>query len=202
MIKQSIILASRSKIRCELLRSVGVSFKVHPANIDETAILTRVVAAGETMENLAMTLAEAKARLVSSGAEHSGALVVGSDQVLDLDGAALEAPDSAEAAAERLQALRGRTHGLVSGLAIVRDGEVLTQTAQRVTIRMRDFSDAELRTYLDRIDESALYTVGGYELEGLGAQLIEAIEGDWFAALGLPLLPLLEALRRLEAEPH
>jgi len=143
---------------------------------------------------MARALALAKALAVS--ARKPGALVLGADQVLECEGRLFAKPRDKNEARAQLVRLRGRGHRLVNGLALVRDGQVLWQYDDEARLWMRDFDDAFLETYLAGTGPEVLESVGAYRLEGSGAQLFARIEGDFFSILGLPLLPLLEALRR------
>jgi septum formation protein len=188
-----IVLASKSPTRAGMLTAAGLTFAMDPAAIDERAVEAPAMARGADPVEVAVLLSEAKALDVSP--RHSGAIVIGSDQTLALGARRFSKPVNRAAAREQLTALRGRTHLLASGAALARDGRILWSGHQTVAMRMRDFSDAFLEDYLDRMGTVVTDTVGGYQLEGLGAQLFEAIEGDSFTVLGLPLLPLLQALR-------
>jgi septum formation protein len=121
--------------------------------------------------------------------------VIGADQVLDCDGVLFDKPADPGAARTQLLALRGRTHRLVSAVVLVRDGQRLWHHVGRADLKMRDFSTRFLDRYLESAGQAALSSVGAYQLEGIGAQLFAAIEGDYFTILGLPLLPLLDNLR-------
>ena len=122
--------------------------------------------------------------------------VIGSDQTLDLDGALYDKAEDLAAARARLQLLRGRTHRLHSAVVVARDGAPIWREVVTASLTMRDFSDAFLEAYLANEGEAALGSVGCYRLEGAGAQLFSKIEGDYFAILGLPLMGLLDLLRR------
>ncbi len=189
----SLILASASPIRRTLMRNAGLTFEVDPAHIDERAAEQPLLAAGATPEDLALALAMAKAASVSE--RRSGDLVIGADQVLDFAGERLTKPADMEAARRQLLRLSGGTHQLHSAVACARDGEIVWHSVQTATLKLRRFEPAALGRYLARAGEAALQSVAAYQLEGLGVQLFEAIEGDYFAILGLPLLPLLGFLR-------
>ena len=181
-----------------MLEGAGVVFEALPADLDETARLEELAARGAPIEERAMALAEAKAWAVAGRIDDPEAVVIGSDQILDLDGAALESPRNRDEAAERLRILAGRRHDLVAGLAVIHRGELAARTAERVAVHMRAYSREEIASYLEQAPEAALHTVGAYELEGIGARLLDRLEGDWFSALGMPLWPLLATLRRIE----
>jgi nucleoside triphosphate pyrophosphatase len=129
-------------------------------------------------------------------ATRPGQLVLGADQTLARGATRFSKPKDREGAAEQLRSLRGRTHELHSALALVRDGKVLFDCVDSAKLTMRDFSDRFLNEYLEMAGNAALTSVGGYQLEGIGIQLFERIEGDYFTILGLPLLPLLAFLRQ------
>jgi septum formation protein len=186
-----IILASRSIARARLLTGAGIRFEMVPSGLDEAAVKGRHKEAGAGA--LARILAGLKAVEVSR--LRPGAVVVGADQVLECAGTLYDKPSGRAAARSQLQTLRGRAHILVSALSVVCDGIAVWRYEETVTLTMRAFSDGFLESYLDMAGTAATRSVGGYELEGLGAQLFDRIEGDYFAVLGLPLLPLLDLLR-------
>ena len=189
----SLVLASAAEVRAALLRAAGLSFTVEPARVDEGAIKRAMRAEDPDGEATARALAALKACRVS--ALRPGARVVGADQLLVCEGAWFDKPvDMADARAQ-LRRLRGRRHALVTAVSVARDQAEIWGTVRSARLTMRDFSDAFLDEYLARAGAGILRCVGGYEAEGLGAQLFTDIEGDWFSILGLPLLPLLAFLR-------
>ncbi len=189
---QPLVLASKSDIRAKILSAAGLRFEVRPAPIDERAVEAK--AGNPDAAAAAQLLARAKAETVT--ASLSGRIVLGADQTLARDSLRFSKPNDRVAAAEQLRRLRGRTHELHSALALVRDGTVLFDCVDSARLTMHDFSDRFLNDYLDMAGDSALCSVGGYQLEGVGIQLFERIEGDYFTILGLPLLPLLAFLRQ------
>jgi septum formation protein len=195
----ALILASASAARARLLADAGVDIERDPAAIDESAIKRECRRAGWSASECAARLAEAKARAV--GLRHPDRLVLGADQLLDCDGEWFDKPKDLAEARRQLQSLAGRTHELVTAAAVLRDGEVLWQALERPRVTLRRCSESFLDRYLAAMGDRALKTVGGYELEGIGAQLMARIEGDYFAILGLPLLPLLDFLRGAGALP-
>lgn len=189
----NVILASKSAARRAVLSGAGVPFEVVVAGVDEDAVKTSMLAQGATPRDVADALAEIKAVKVS--ASRPG-FVIGSDQTLEFEGRLYDKAETVEAARERLQALRGKPHQLHSAVVVARDGAPIWHEVVSATLTMRDFSDEFLESYLAGEGEQALGSVGCYRLEGPGAQLFSAIEGDYFTILGLPLMGLLDLLRR------
>jgi len=187
-----ITLASTSRARRAVLEGAGVTVEAMDSGLDEEAAKTRLKAQGASPRDIAGALAGSKAAKASSGRD---GLVIGADQTLELEGALFDKTGSLDEARERLQLLRGKTHKLHSAVVVARDGQVVWRDLATATLVMRDFSDDFLEAYLASEGEGALGSVGCYRLEGPGAQLFSAIEGDYFAILGLPLLGLLEFLR-------
>ncbi len=186
-----LILASTSAARKALLAGAGLRFEASPAQIDERALEAQLL--GKAPETVARQLAEAKALEVSR--RRPGATVVGGDQVLAFENALLHKPADFDAARDQLDRLRGKLHHLHSGVALARDGELLWSVTHTARLLMRDFTDAELDTVLALEGEAVLASVGAYRLEGPSIRLFAAIDGDYFTILGLPLLPLLTAIR-------
>jgi septum formation protein len=193
-----VVLASTSGIRKQVLAAAGVTFEAVAAGVDETAIKQSLQAEGVGPRDIADALAEAKAVKVS---RRRPGLVIGADQTLDLDGELFDKAETVEAARERLRSLRGKTHRLHCGMVVARDGQPIWREVVTTSLRMRPFSDAYLDAYLQRNAPEVLLSVGCYQLEGEGIQLFDRIEGDYFAILGLSLIPLLDLLRRHGALP-
>ncbi len=187
-----IVLASASVTRAKVLRDAGVPFTAHPSAVDEAPLKRLALARGEDPRTIAGRLAEAKALAASSPA---GALVIGGDQTLELDGALLDKTASLAETGERLRALRGRTFALHAAVVGAAGGEVAWRHTESARLTMRTFSDAFLDAYLIRNAAELSASLAGFALEGEGAQLFEAIDGDYFAILGLPFIPLLCWLR-------
>lgn len=198
MASPSLILASGSAVRRKLLTDAGLAFTAEDSRVDEDAIKAGFAGSDrnteEETDELALKLAEAKALAVS--AKNEGALVVGADQILSCEGRRYDKPKSMEEARANLLAFRGRPHILHSGLVLVKDGGTLWNLTARATLTMREFSETFLDAYLAEAGERVMKSVGCYQLEGPGVQLFEKIEGDYFSILGLPMLPLLDELRR------
>lgn len=188
----SLILASASSSRRQLLRNAGLTFESEPSGVDEEEIKRSLLAKRSAPQEIAEKLAEMKALRVSS--KHPEAMVVGGDSTLACQGRLFDKPFSIEAARKQLLALRGQTHELFSCVVVARGGARLWHWNERARLTMRPFNEAFLDAYLARAGDAVLESVGAYQLEGLGAHLFSRVDGDYFTILGLPLLPLLSFL--------
>lgn len=193
---QPLLLASGSAARRDMLLAAGVPVEIVKPEIDERAVEAPLIAAGAAPEAVAAALACAKALAVSQA--RPGRLVLGADQTLTCEGEAFHKPATRMAAADQIAALSGRTHQLHSAFVIARDGAAVVEGVAVARLTMRVLSPGFILGYLDATGDAALSSVGGYQVEGLGAQLFERIEGDHFTILGLPLLAVLAALRDLD----
>jgi septum formation protein len=180
-----------------LMENAGITFEAHPAEIDERAIEAPLEQDGAAPDAIAMVLAKAKARDVSG--RFAGALVIGSDQTMSLGDRAFHKPKSMGEAADHLIALSAKTHRLNSAIAIAYNGDIIWEHMSRAELTMRELTTDFVARHLKRVGDRALSSVGAYQLEGEGLQLFSKIDGDYFTILGLPMLPLLEKLRELEA---
>ena len=189
----SIVLASGSAIRRQILTDAGIDFDVETRTIDEDALKGALLADHVPPRDIADALAEAKALAVSR--RRDADFVIGADQILVLDGQMYDKPKSRDEARERLRLLRGRTHQLLGATVVCEAGRPVWRNLARTRLTMRTFSDEFLEDYLDREGELVTKSVGAYRFEGLGAQLFTEVDGDFFAILGLDLLPLLDYLR-------
>lgn len=189
---ERLVLASNSAARREMLVNAGVTFSVQGADIDENTV--KAVHDPSDAAGLAVELARIKALAVSR--HNDDAWVLGADQTLAFDGGLVSKAASLDEARARLMAMRGRPHQLHSGAALARNGQIVWSGVDTATLKMRAFSPAFLDAYLAAEGEALLSCVGSYRLEGMGAQLFEAVEGDYFTVLGLPLWPVLAELRR------
>ncbi|MEN0088132.1 MAG: Maf-like protein [Pseudomonadota bacterium] len=192
-----LVLASASPFRAALLKNAGLDFEALPADVDERAIEASVGRSGLDGGDLAELLAMAKAQHVS--ARRPGALVIGGDQTLTLDGEQLHKPADMDAARRQLFKLSGQTHRLHAALCLVKDGALVWQHTGVADLTMRTLDPGFVGRHLSSVGDAALTSVGAYQLEGPGVQLFERIDGDYFTILGLPLLPLLDALRQYGA---
>ena len=189
---EPLLLASKSEIRRMVLANAGIPVEAHPADIDERGIEAN--APTRDPGEIAALLAREKARAIA--ARFPGRLVLGADQTLAFGERRFSKPADRDGAREQLKALRGQTHALHSAIALVRDGAVVFEHRDVARLTMRAFSDGFLDRYLDTAGPAVSASVGGYQLEKLGIELFERIDGDHFTILGLPILPLLEHFRR------
>jgi len=188
-----LVLASASPFRRRLLEAAGIAFAVVAPEVDEAAIKSGLFQSGASLREIAQGLAVAKAEVVS--ASLPDALVIGADQVLACGAQIFNKPASVAEAREQLVRLRGKTHELLTAVALAAAGTAVWTRLETATLAMRPFSDAFLTDYLARVGDRVRGTVGAYEVEGPGIQLMESIEGDMFTVIGLPLLALLSELR-------
>ena len=190
--EEPLVLASRSTVRQVLLAAAGIPIEVRPADLDERSL--EAVASSPAPGAIAARLAREKAAAVAK--HYAGRLTLGSDQTLALGAERFTKPPDRAAARAQLGALRGRTHELHSAIAFVKDAKVLFEYVGVARLTMRAFSDRFLDLYLDAVGGAATASVGAYQIEGLGVQLFERVDGDYFTALGLPLMEVLDFLRR------
>lgn len=183
----SLILASGSAARQLMLRQAGLNFDILPAKIDETELLKE--RAGDSPAEKALFLAREKALNVSR--EKADALIIGSDQILCLGEIIFSKAKSREDALEKLRMLSGKTHRLISGVAVARGGEVLWDHADHADLTMRVLDEDFLRSYADAAGDALTSCVGAYQIEGAGAWLFSKVTGDFFTIMGMPLLQLL-----------
>ncbi len=192
----SLVLASQSPARARILSDAGFAFETVPAFVDEEGLIADSGSADP--DEIALKLAAAKARKTS--AERPSSFVIGADQVLAFKGRILQKPKTIAAARARLLNLSGQTHNLVTAVSLYEDGHELFHHVETAVLKMALLDEADLAFQIEREGEELLKTVGCYRLEGPGIRLFTRIEGDYFAMLGLPLLPLLTALRRFAPE--
>jgi len=194
-----IVLASQSQSRRALLAGAGVAFDTAASDVDEATIKDQCKAAGKDVAATALELARAKAAVVQQS--FPDALVIGADQMLEFEGEWFDKPVDMAAARRQLSVFAGKTHVLHSALIVLGpDGEAWRHV-EPARITMRPFSDAFLDEYLDTVGEDVMKSVGGYFMEGPGVQMFDRVDGDFFTVLGLPMTPLLAALRDLGALP-
>jgi len=190
-----LILASTSKTRARVLESAGLDFICEAPGLDE-ATMRQAIAGEKTLDphDVAEILARAKAEAVSDLAQ--GAFVIGADQVFAFENQIISKPETMEAARRQLLDLNGKTHQLHTAVAVATNGEAVWAETSVATLTMRQLSPEFIGHYLAAAGEAVLASVGAYQIESIGIQLFEKIEGDFYSILGLPLLPLLDTLRR------
>ncbi len=176
-----------------MLANAGVSCRAEAPGVDESVVKAEMTGLG--VDAIAMALAEAKALTVSG--RHTGDFVVGADQVLSFGDEIFDKPRNRDEARHHLVRLRGKEHRLVTAVCVARNGAVQWRCVDTAILEMRFLSDVFLERYLDAVGDDGLRSVGAYQIECLGAQLFDRIDGDYFTILGLPLLPLLAYFREV-----
>ena len=188
-----IILASKSKVRKEILDSHGIPSDVKPSNVDEDPIKESLIKEKTKPEVISKNLAELKANKVSLSQENQ--IVLGADSVIDLDGELISKPESREEALVILKKLNGKTHNLVSSVCISKNGSMIWNYTDTATLTMKNFLEEDLKTYLSKISDEALYSYNVYQIEGEGKSLFSNIEGDKNTIMGLPVKKIKEYLK-------
>jgi septum formation protein len=183
------VLASSSATRAQLLQAAGLQVEAVSPRVDEVTVRQALEAEGAKPREIADTLAEMKARKVAE--RMPDRVVLGCDQVLDLDGQVLGKPATPDAARAQLRALRGRSHRLLSAIVVYEDAQPVWRDVAEARMTMHQISDSYLENYVTRNWDSIRHSVGGYRIEEEGVRLFSAITGDHFTILGVPLLPLL-----------
>ena len=188
-----LVLASRSPIRLALLQNAGLTCRAVTSKIDEAPIKAACRSGNMSTEMTALKLAQAKAQDVAQG--EGDAIVIGADQILDVNGTWLGKPKDADDAAAQLRLLSNRSHRLVTAVSVFHSGAEIWHHGEVAHLRMVALDEPTIQAYLDAVSELACQSVGAYQIEGQGIRLFERVEGDYFSILGLPLVPLLSALR-------
>lgn len=182
-----------------MLKKAGVDFVSLPADIDEEKILKKMQSDGQSMENIALELAQQKAIVVSKN--NPDAYIIGSDQILSIDGEIYSKAKDKNEAKERLLDFQGRTHFLISAVCVVKDGQVIWNYSDTASLQMRSLTGQDIDKYIELAGHVVTDCVGCYALEGIGIRLFSDIKGDFFTILGMPLLPLLNFLQEKEVLP-
>ena len=192
----SIILASKSKVREEILKKNGINCTVVPSNIDEDPIKKNLLKNGASPEIISKNLAEEKACIVSKNT--NGKIVLGADSVIDLDGKIVSKPKNREKAFEILKNLNGKSHYLISSVCICKNGSKIWNYTDKAKLTMKKMSDVELKEYLRKISDENLYSYNVYQIEGEGKNLFKNIEGDHNTIMGLPVNKIKKYLENLK----
>ena len=187
-----IILASKSKVRKKILDENNIINRVEPSNVDEDLIKESLLKDKATPTIKSKNLAELKANKVSL--KNIDALVLGADSVIDLEGQLISKPESREEAFEILKKLNGKNHNLVSSVCISKNGSMIWNYSDKATLTMKNFNDNELKNYLSKISDEALYAYNVYQVEGEGKNLFSKINGDENTIMGLPINKIKEYL--------
>ena len=192
----SIILASKSKVRKDILEKNNISCKVEPSQVDEDAIKESLLNEKATPELISKNLAELKANKISS--KNLEQLVLGADSVIDLNGELISKPLDRKEAMEILKKLNGREHYLISSVCISKNGSMIWNYTEKAKLKMKSFSEKELEQYLSKVSDQALYAYNVYQIEGEGRSLFSEINGDEDTIMGLPVKKIKEYLEEIE----
>ena len=185
-----LVLASKSKVRHKILSKYNIECTVEHSNVDEEPVKQSLLNEGATPEIISKNLAELKANKVSQ--KMNDWLVLGADSVIDLDGELISKPESREEAFNTLKKLNGKKHSLISSVCISKNGSMIWNYTDKAYLFMKNFSDSELKTYLDKIPDEVLYAYNIYQIEGEGKNLFKNIEGDEETIMGLPVKKIKE----------
>ena len=187
-----LILASKSKVRKDILSQNNITIIVEPSNIDEDPVKNSLLNEGATPEIISKNLAELKANKVSQ--KMSDHFVLGADSVIDLNGELISKPEDRAEALKILQKLNGKKHQLISSVCISKNGSMIWNYTEKAFLTMRNFSDSDLKKYLAKISDEALYSYNVYQIEGEGRNLFSKIDGDEDTIMGLPIKKIKEYL--------
>ena len=190
----SIVLASKSRVRKNILKKNGINCLVIPANIDEDAVKENLLKKGETPEIISKNLAELKANKIS---QNNKKIVLGADSIIDLDGEIISKPVNRKEALKILKKLNGKKHYLISSVCISKNGSMIWNYTDKAILTMKKMSDHELKEYLSKISDEALYSYNVYQIEGEGKNLFSNIKGDKDTIMGLPVKKIKEYIDSL-----
>ena len=191
-----IILASKSKVRKEILNKNNIKCLVEPANVDEHSIKDSLIKKGASPEIISKNLAELKANKVSQ--KKNGEIVLGADSLIDLNGKIISKPSSREQAMEILKKLNGKKHNLISSVCISKNGSMIWNYTDKAELTMKQMTDSDLKSYLSKITDEALYAYNVYQIEEEGRKLFLKIDGDEDTIMGLPVKKIKEYLNNLK----
>ena len=189
---RELILASKSKVRKDILSQNDITIIVEPSNIDEDPVKNSLLNEGASPEIISKNLAELKANKVSQ--KMSDHFVLGADSVIDLNGELISKPEDRAEALKILQKLNGKKHQLISSVCISKNGSMIWNYTEKAFLTMRNFSDSDLKKYLAKISDEALYSYNVYQIEGEGRNLFSKIDGDEDTIMGLPIKKIKEYL--------
>tara|TARA_B100001063_G_scaffold151634_1_gene141509 strand:- start:366 stop:950 length:585 start_codon:yes stop_codon:yes gene_type:complete len=188
----NLVLASKSKVRKEILDKYNLSSEVEPSNVDEDIIKSSLLKEGASPEIISKNLAELKANKVSQ--KKNGSLVLGADSVIDLEGELISKPENRNQALSILKKLNGKKHLLISSVCISKNGSMIWNYTDRAELTMKTLSDEDIKNYLSKITDETLYSYNVYQIEGEGRNLFLKIEGDEDTIMGLPIKKIKEYL--------
>ena len=191
-----IILASKSKVRKDILDKNNILSVVRPSNVDEDIVKESLIKEKASSEIISKNLAELKANKISL--IELDQLVLGADSVIDLEGELISKPENREEALFILKKMNGKKHSLISSVCISKNGSMIWNHTDRATLTMKKFSDEDLRKYLSRVSDEALYAYNVYQIEGVGRDLFSEIEGDENTIMGLPIKKIKEYLNKIQ----
>ena len=192
----NLILASKSKVRKEILQKNNISVSVEPSNVDEDIVKKSLLKENATPEIISKNLAELKANKISS--KNLNSLVLGADSVIDLNGELISKPINRDNAFDILKKLNNKKHYLISSVCISKDGSMIWNYTDRAILTMKNMTDQELKKYLSKITDDALYAYNVYQIEGEGRNLFSKIEGDEDTIMGLPIKKIKEYLKNYQ----
>ena len=187
-----VILASKSKVRKDILDKNNIEVIVEPSNVDENIVKLSLLKENASPEIISKNLAELKANKISAKIQDK--IVLGADSVIDLDGELISKPESRQEAMEILRKLNGKMHFLISSVCISKNGSMIWNYTDKAILTMKSFSDSELTEYLSKISDENLYSYNVYQIEGEGRNLFSCIEGDENTIMGLPIKKIKEYL--------
>ena len=191
----NVILASKSKVRKEILNNNNINCEVIPSNIDEDIFKESLIREKASPEIISKNLSELKANKISN--KKPNAIVIGADSVIDLEGEIISKPKSRDEALKILKKLNNKTHYLISSVCISRNGSMIWNYTEKAKLVMKNFAENDLKDYLNRISDENLYAYNVYQIEGLGKSLFLKIEGDKDTIMGLPVKKIKEYLKNL-----